>query len=94
MGRKLLTAKRKRKVKKVVPKNPWFRKRDIDTNWGFIPINWQGWISLILLIGINVFAANYFNVRNAPFEGVSKFLVVFLLSMTVFVLVAEQRTKE
>ena len=86
---------KKRVLKRPVTKFPWFRKckKDNNAKWGFIPINWKGWVALILLIAINVFAANYFDVLNSSFREVSKFLVVFLLSITVFALVAQRKTK-
>lgn len=82
-------------VKKRIPKNPWFRRREgaLKKGWGFIPINIEGWVALGLLCGVNVFAANYFDVMNVPFVEVSKFLVVFLLSIVVFILFAKRRTK-
>ena len=88
-------AKKKMVKRKGVSKNPWFRRREgaSKDNWGFIPINWKGWIALILLIGINVFASNYFDVMNFSFVEASKFLVVFLLSISVFILVAEKKTR-
>jgi len=81
-------------VKKVV-RNFWFRRRDgnIKSRWGFTPINWKGWAALILLVGINVFSAQYFNVMNSSFIEVSKFLVVFLLSLVVIILIAKKKTK-
>jgi len=47
---------------------------------------------LILLVGVNVFASQYFDVMNSPFEEVSKFLVVFLFSLVVFILIAKKKT--
>lgn len=85
------------KAKKRVNKNEmaWFRKREgtLKKGWGFIPINWKGWVALILLIGINVFAAQYFDVMNSPFVEVGKFLVVFLLSCVIFILIAKRKTE-
>ena len=77
------------------PKNPWFKRRNesIESKWGFIPINWKGWIALLLLIGINVFSAQYFDIMNTPFIEVSKFLVVLLFSLVVFVLIAKKKTE-
>jgi len=85
----------KKVKKKGVSKNPWFRKRkgDLKKSWGFIPINVKGWIALILLVAVNVFAANYFDIMNVSFVEVSKFLVVFLLSIAIFVLFAKRRTR-
>ena len=79
----------------TVSKNPWFRKREgtLKKGWGFVPINIKGWVALGLLIIVNVFAANYFDIMNAPFEDVSKFLIVFLLSLAIFILFAKRRTK-
>ena len=96
MGRKLLTAKKKRAMKSKGDNSPWFRKieNDKDAKWGFIPINLKGWVALILLIAINVFAADYFYIINTSFIGIGKFLVVFLLSIAVFVLIAERKTKK
>lgn len=82
-----------RKKKKVVKRNFWFRERVGQRgSWSFIPANWKGWVALILLVGLNVFSANYFDVMNVGFDEVSKFLVVFLLSLVVFVLIARRKT--
>lgn len=88
-------AKKKRKINKVrVSEDFWFRKRteDLKNSWGFIPINWKGWVTLVLLIGVNIFAANYFDVMNVGFGEVSKFLVVFLLSIFIFIIIARRKT--
>ena len=81
--------------KKRLPKNPWFKRREgnIKSGWGFFPVDVRGWIALILLVGVNVFAAQYFDVMNSSFKEVSKFLVVFLLSLVVFILIAKKKTK-
>jgi len=88
-------AKKKKSVKKSVKKNPWFRKGkgNLESGWGFNPINWKGSVALALLIILNAFAANYFDIMNAPFKDVSRFLVVFLLSIAVFVLISKRKTK-
>lgn len=85
----------KKKVVRVSG-NPWFKKRDgiVKRSWGFIPINWKGWLALLLLVGVNVFAAQYFDVMNVSFIEVSKFLVVFLLSFVIFVLIAKRKTSQ
>ena len=83
-----MMAKKKKKMSKEV----WFRKYGEKSEWGFIPINWKGWVALVLLIGVNVFAANYFNLNELVFDNWSKFLVVFLLSIMVFVLIARRKT--
>ena len=42
---------------------------------------------------LNVFSANYFDVMNAAFDEVSKTIVVFLLSVVVFILIARKKTE-
>ncbi len=76
-----------------VSKSAWFKERKgYKRGWSFVPINWKGWITLLLLIGLNIFSANYFDVMNSPFREVSKFLVVFLFSLVIFILIAKNRT--
>ena len=84
-------AKRKVVKRKTVKKaavtmksqNPWFRKREgaelKKGSWGFIPINWKGWLALALLIIVNVFAALYFELYFLVGKMWAKFGVVFLL---------------
>lgn len=90
-------AKKKIRVSKKsrMSNEMWFRKRagHSKESWGFIPVNWKGWVTLILLIGINVFAANYFNLNELVFDDWSGFLVVFLFSLVVFILIAKKKTK-
>lgn len=85
-------AKKKKVVRKRINKSPWFRKYEKRSEWGFIPINWKGWVALVLLIGINVFSANYFNLNELVFDNWSKFLIVFLLSIMIFILIARRKT--
>ena len=63
------------------------------SDWGFIPINWKGWIALILLVGINVFAANYFEISKLNVDSFLKMGVVFLLSIFVFIEVAKKKSR-
>ena len=87
-------AKKKVKKKSVV-KNPWFRKRrgNFKDGWGFIPINWKGFVALILLFAVNVFAANYFDLNELVLDSYLKMGVVFLLSIFVFIEVARKKTR-
>lgn len=79
----------------VKNKFPWFRARNGSKDeWGFVPINWKGWIALILLIGLNMFAANYFNLNEIILDSYLKMGVVFLLSMFVFIEIAKKKTKK
>ena len=71
---------KKKSVKGV--KNPWFKeRRNHKKGWSFVPINWKGWVALILLVGVNVFSANYFNLEVLEAISWNKFGVVFLLSI-------------
>ena len=82
--------KKGRKIKE----NSWFRKcvEGKNSEWGWVPINWKGWIALILLVGVNVVAANYFEINNLVMDSWSKFGVVFLVSIFVFIMIARRKT--
>ena len=85
----------KKKVKKKVNRNPWFKLRDGSSDgWGFIPINWKGWVALILLIGLNIFAANYFGLNELVLDNYLSMGVVFLLSIFVFIEIAKHKTRK
>jgi sensor histidine kinase YesM len=85
---------RKKMVKKKINRNPWFKSRDGSKDgWGFIPINWKGWVALFLLVGLNVFAANYFMLDELVLDNYLSMGVVFLLSIFVFIEVAKKKTK-
>ena len=81
-------------AKKKVDKNPWFRRRDKNSkeSWGFVPINWEGFVALILLVGLNVFAANYFNLNDLMVNNYLRMGVVFLLSVFIFIEIAKRKT--
>ena len=82
------------KVKKKSVEDFWFRKcvESKNAEWGWIPINWKGWVALTLLVGINVFAANYFQINKPVVDSWFRFGVVFLISLFVFVMVARRKT--
>jgi hypothetical protein len=84
-------------VKKIAKKKsikfPWFKEKKGDDDWGFIPINWKGWVALIFLVSTNVFAANYFRLNELLLDSYLKMSVVFLLSIFVFVEFAKRKTK-
>jgi len=68
----------------------WFRKRkglkSIDVGWGWIPVSWEGWLSLILIvILVFLFAA----VLNITSGGASLSQVLFFVAgLAVIVVVA------
>jgi len=76
--------------KKKVKENPWFRERvKSKEKWSFIPVNWKGFVVLVLLVGVNVFSANYFNLEELVWNNYLKAGVIFLLSMFVFIEIAK-----
>lgn len=77
--------------KKKMNRSPWFKRRGGD-DWGFVPIDWRGYVALILLVGLNVFAANYFNLNDLVLDNYLKMGVVFLLSVFVFIEIAKKKT--
>ncbi len=95
MVKKKTKKKAVKKSKAVYSEFPWFKRRDgnIRSSWGIVPINWKGWTAIIILVLLNVFSANYFDFMNAEFDEISKTIVVFLLSIIVFVLIARKKTK-
>ena len=86
----------KRKVKKKVDRNPWFRKRagNLKAGWGYVPINWEGWVAILLLWGVNVFAVNYFNLNELVLDNYLNMGVVSLLSIFVFIEISKHKTRK
>ncbi|MEA3329992.1 MAG: hypothetical protein U9Q06_04585 [Nanoarchaeota archaeon] len=82
------------KNKKESVKNPWFKKsvESKGAEWGLVPINWKGWVALVLLIGLNIFSANYFQINKFDINSWSKFGIVFLISLFVFIMIARRKT--
>ena len=81
------------KKKKSVDRNPWFRVRRKGASWGWLPINWKGWVALLILVGFNVFSAQYFNLNLLILDNWLKFGGVFLLSLFVFIMIAKVKSK-
>lgn len=93
---KVVRSKRVSSKKKIIPKkkDAWFRKRSeiFKDSWGFIPINWKGWVALILLIGLNIFSANYFKISELVLNNWLNFGVVFFLSLFIFIEISKKKT--
>ncbi len=85
-----------KKKKKNSNANPWFRRLSGNSTdeWGFIPINWKGWASVITLFGINVFSANYFRLNELGLDNYLRIGVVFLLSVFVFIEISIKKTRK
>jgi hypothetical protein len=76
-------------------KSAWFKRRrgNLKSEWGFIPITWRGYVALLLLVGINVFSAQYFMLCDMILDSWLSFGIVFLLSLFVFIMIAKRRTE-
>ena len=88
--------KKKIGIRKRFSRGPsWFVRSSFHpkSSWGIIPKNWKGTVSLIALIGLNVFAANYFRVTENNLDAFLKFGVVFLLSLFIFIEIAKHKTE-
>lgn len=86
----------KKKVKRNSKKalSPWFRERiGKKDGWSFVPLNWKGWVSLIILIAVNVFAAVYFDLNYLVLDNWLSMGVVFFLSIFVFIEIAKRKTR-
>lgn len=88
----MVKKKKRVKAKKFV-NNYWFRTLNHGQDWGFVPINFNGWVALSTLVVLNVFAGNYFNLRYEGIDSWFKFGVVFLLSLFVFIEISKKKTK-
>lgn len=88
-------AKKKKVIKKrrIVAKKPWFKTLSEKHSWGFIPISFEGIICLTVLIFLNVFAGNYFNLKVLSGDNWLRFGVVFFLSFFIFIMISRRRTK-
>jgi hypothetical protein len=89
--------KASQKVVKSDSENFWFRKRrglfSPDLGYGWIPITWQGYIAVLLLIAVNAFSVFYFGLVSGEEESVLKSLTVFALSLLAFVIIAMNKTR-
>ena len=91
--KKVAKSSRRLTNSKLRSKAVWFRSRKGE-DWGFVPVNWKGWVALILLVGLNVFAADYFNLNNLILDSYLRMGVVFLLSVFVFIEIAKKKSAE
>jgi len=62
----------------MVTKKPWFGERKYG--WGFRPINWQGWVSVLVLILIIALDVVY--LFNSIF-----FIIVLIAAIFIFMMV-------
>ena len=71
----------------------WF-KANKGSDWGIIPLNWKGYLALILILAVNIFGAQYFRLNYDNIDGLFKYLVVFLLSLFVFIQFSLRKSKK
>jgi len=75
----------------------WFRKRkginSKDLGWGWIPISWQGSLTILLFILANVVGNIYFGFPYAK-NSVAIFLAMLGLSIILFAIIAKFKTKK
>ena len=76
-----------------MPKDPWFKKRMGDDDWGIVPINYKGGLLFAILILINIFASWYFDIMNASWIDLGRYLIVFFLSILIFIEVSKKNTR-
>lgn len=84
-------------VKKKINKS-WFRKRrglfSPDLGYGWIPISWEGYVTVLSLILINAFSVFYFRLYSGREDSIIKFFSVLALSVIVFCAIAISKTKK
>jgi hypothetical protein len=76
-----------------MPKDPWFKKRMGDDDWGIVPINYKGGLLFAILILINIFASWYFDIMDASWIDLGRYLIVFFLSILIFIEVSKKNTR-
>ena len=75
----------------------WFRKRrglfSRDLGWGWVPISWQGNVTILLFILANIVVNIY---SGFPYAGnsVAIFLTMLGLSIILFAIIANSKTKK
>ena len=68
---------------KQTDKKYWFKRRRFG--WGWVPVTWQGWLSVIVFIGAAVGTA-YAVLPPKPQQPTSGQLTVFLGGLAVYIL--------
>ena len=76
----------------------WFRKREglisKDLGWGYTPISWEGYLSIIVLFGLIVLSFFIFNLVNAKlWQGIG-FAITVVVLMVIFVIIAKPKTRD
>jgi hypothetical protein len=75
----------------------WFRKRkglfSKDLGYGWVPISWQGSLTILLFILANVVGNIYFGFPYAE-NSVAKFFAMLGISIISFAIIAKFKTKK
>ena len=99
----MVKKKGKKTVKKRISKitksesGAWFRKRrglfSPDLGYGWVPITWQGYVMVFLLLAVNAFSVFNFGVVSGEANSILKFLTVLVLSILVFTVIAIKKSR-
>lgn len=84
-------SKTKQLTKKMV-KYPWFKRKGKIFH-RHIPINWKGYLALIIFLAFNFFSVFYFNFPLGDLDSIFAFLSVFGLSVFIFSIILIKKTK-
>lgn len=75
----------------------WFRKRkglfSRDLGWGWVPISWQGTVTVLLFILVNIAGNIYFGFPYAE-NSVGIFLAILGVSIILFAIIAKFKTRK
>jgi hypothetical protein len=84
--------KKDKKIKKHV-KSPWFRFNKGYILNGRIPIRWQGYLTIVLLLVFNFYNVFYFGIPYGGYKNTFGFFALMLLSIFIFLVIANKKTK-
>jgi hypothetical protein len=60
------------------PKGYWFKRKLYG--WGWVPVKWEGWLIVLLFVGIVTYAALVFLVKGRLIEYFASLIIsIFLL---------------
>jgi hypothetical protein len=76
----------------------WFRKRkgifSKDLGYGWVPITWQGCLIIIIVIGLAIFSAMYFDLMHADISSGLGFLLSLIILMLALSNLADKKTEK
>lgn len=65
----------------------WFKRRRYG--WGWIPVSWQGWLTLVAFVGVVLWDALQLPSKPAQPSGgrIARFFIIFGLALAAFFLI-------